>query len=249
VNGIPTAQLPPPDAGLGVFSTALVVEGHIVERSGHLERLARSVRSLYGVDIPAQTGAEMNERARDVQLARLRTSLVPEQGQMRIEITVTPISREIVLPGWDRALRLRSVTVERWNGAHKWNDRRLLAALDDRSAPDAALLVDGAGNALETTRATLFIATGQAEIVTPSLHQQILPGVTRSTVIAIARDSGIRVDERPVGLGEVASATEAFATGAVRGIEPVRGVDDMDVPGPGPVGALLADRLRERWFA
>jgi branched-subunit amino acid aminotransferase/4-amino-4-deoxychorismate lyase len=67
-------------------------------------------------------------------------------------------------------------------------------------------------------------------------------------VIAIARDLGIDVDERPLGLDEVARASEAFTTGAVRGIEPVSRVDGSDLPGPGPVGALLGDRLRERWL-
>lgn len=245
----PSPDLPAPDAGLGVFSTALVVEGRILERDAHLERLAQSIHTLYDAELPATLSLQMSRRAGDVALARLRTSVVAQGDAIRTEIAVTPIQREIVLPGWDRSLWLRSATVEDWGGAHKWNDRRLLTALDERSAPDAALLVDAAGNALETTRASLFAVLDGEQLVTPPLDGRILPGLTRALVISLAGELDISIVERPLQLAEVASASEAFTTGAVRGIEPVRGVDHVGLPGPGAVGALLADRLRRRWFA
>jgi para-aminobenzoate synthetase/4-amino-4-deoxychorismate lyase len=125
----------------------------------------------------------------------------------------------------------------------------MLTTLDERCAPSSALLVDRTGTVLETTRASLFVGVGPAAIATPPLDGRILPGLTRATVISLARELGIRVDERPLALDRLASASEMFTTGAVRGIEPVKAIDGVTVAGPGRLTTVLGDRLRATWFA
>jgi len=72
----------------------------------------------------------------------------------------------------------------------------------------------------------IFFAFGD-ELVTPPLAGSILPGVTRDSVMTLARDWNLRVTERPVEIGEVmrgaaeGTLTEAFGTGTAAVISPV----------------------------
>jgi branched-chain amino acid aminotransferase len=67
----------------------------------------------------------------------------------------------------------------------------------------------------ETSGANLFVVDGGGRLVTPPLDDQILAGVTRDSVITVAReDLGLDVEERPIAIDEVLSeAREAFCTG------------------------------------
>jgi branched-chain amino acid aminotransferase len=67
----------------------------------------------------------------------------------------------------------------------------------------------------ETSGANLFVVSRAGRLITPPLDDQILAGVTRDSVITVAREElGLEVDERPIGIDEVlADAREAFCTG------------------------------------
>ena len=67
----------------------------------------------------------------------------------------------------------------------------------------------------ETSGANLFVVDRAGRLVTPPLDDQILAGVTRDSVMTVAReDLGLQVDERPISIEEVLSdAREAFCTG------------------------------------
>ena len=59
-------------------------------------------------------------------------------------------------------------------------------------------------------------------LVTPELGDTILPGITRASVIELAQQNGITVEERPVSITEVmSSAAECFVTGTAAGITPI----------------------------
>ena len=67
----------------------------------------------------------------------------------------------------------------------------------------------------ETSGANLFVVNRAGQLITPPLDDQILAGVTRDSVLTIAREElGLDVQERPIGIDEVlADAREAFCTG------------------------------------
>lgn len=238
-----------PDPDRGVFSTALVSHGEIVELKPHLRRLEASSHALYGRAVPAETAARAHEAAAGHTLARLRISLVPQAaGELALTIAVTPIDPQIVLPGADGAIALRSVEASGWGGAHKFNDRRLLEKLDAACAPDAALLCDREHGVLETTRANLFVVTSAGVLVTPPANGMILPGLARAAVLDLARTQGLAVREAPLAPAELEHAREAFMTGSVRGIEPVRALDATRLAAPGPLTAQLAQLLGAQWL-
>jgi branched-chain amino acid aminotransferase len=67
----------------------------------------------------------------------------------------------------------------------------------------------------ETSGANLFVVNRAGQLITPPLDDQILAGVTRDSVLTIARDElGLDVEERPISIDEVLTeAREAFCTG------------------------------------
>jgi branched-chain amino acid aminotransferase len=67
----------------------------------------------------------------------------------------------------------------------------------------------------ETSGANFFVVNRAGQLITPPLDDQILAGVTRDSVLAVAREElGLDVQERPISIGDVlAEAREAFCTG------------------------------------
>ncbi len=78
----------------------------------------------------------------------------------------------------------------------------------------------------ETSGSNVFVKLRDGPLVTPPLDDQILPGITRDSVIRIAREMlRVEVDERPIGIDEaLASAEEVFCTGTAWTVQSVREV-------------------------
>lgn len=87
------------------------------------------------------------------------------------------------------------------------------------------LMMDTEGELVCATSGNVFAVIDSA-LVTPDLRFAGVLGVMRWNVIAAAARLGIAVDERPVWPAELASASELFLSNAVRGLRPVRGLDE-----------------------
>ena len=81
------------------------------------------------------------------------------------------------------------------------------------------------------------------KIVTRPLSNDILAGVTRKAVLALAREKGLEVEERLYSVEEMIAADEAFITGASTYVCPVIAVDGHKIGDgePGPVVARLLE--------
>lgn len=231
-----------PDVRRGVFETLLVRGGRPLELDAHLGRLRSSLDALYDTATPAGTRDALLERARGVNLGRLRVTVAPGAGP---DVRLAEVAPGLVFPGWDGALTLRPLELRGGLGAHKWADRsRVLGAEAD---PDTVpLVVDADGSVLEASRGNVFLVR-HGVLVTPRTDGRLLPGVTRRRVLALARAAGLAVREERVTLGELLEADELFVTGAVRGIEPVRRCVDGAAWPDAPVAARLAELLRRQW--
>lgn len=111
---------------------------------------------------------------------------------------------------------------------------------------DEAILLDLNGMVAEGSGENIFIVKG-GRLITPPLGSSILAGITRDTVITLAREEGILVVEQGFPRDDLLLADEAFLTGTAAEITPVRAVDDRKIGdgGVGPVTRLL----QERYFA
>jgi branched-chain amino acid aminotransferase len=98
-----------------------------------------------------------------------------------------------------------------------------------------ALLLDHEGNVAEGPGENLFLVKDGA-LHTPSLGT-ILAGITRDTIIEIAKDNALEVVERTITTEDVFAADEAFYTGTAAEVTPIRSVDD-NIIGKGEIGPI-----------
>lgn len=113
-----------------------------------------------------------------------------------------------------------------------------------RAGYDEAIFLDVRGYVAEGPGENLFLARNGV-LATPPLSSSILEGITRDTVIVLARDMGCRVVERHVARGELYAADELFFTGSAAEIMPIVEVDGRPV-GDGKPGEITT-KLRERF--
>lgn len=108
---------------------------------------------------------------------------------------------------------------------------------------DDALMLDWRGLIAESTGANIFMVMGDGRVHTP-VPDCFLNGITRRTVIDLARARGVDVVERPIRPEELCQAREVFITGTAAEVTPVRSIDDHRFS-PGDITrALIEDYAR-----
>jgi len=109
---------------------------------------------------------------------------------------------------------------------------------------DEALLLNSQGKICEASGMNIFIVR-DGILITPGVDQDILEGITRSSVIQIARDKGIKVVERPVDKTELLISDEVFLTGTAAKITPINRIESTSLNKNLPVMNLLRNTLIE----
>ena len=108
---------------------------------------------------------------------------------------------------------------------------------------DEAIFLNNDGHVAEGSGENLFVVKNGA-LVTPPLTANILPGITRSCVMQMAKDElGIETVERPIGRAELYLADEVFLTGTAAHVTPMGELDHRTIGngGAGPITKLLQD--------
>jgi branched-chain amino acid aminotransferase len=114
-----------------------------------------------------------------------------------------------------------------------------------RAGYDDVLLVDEAGFIAEGPTTNVFAVERDGGLVTPP-EASVLLGVTRSSILEIAKDEGLRVSEERLRPERLFDAAEVFVTGTTAGVWPVGSIDDRDIGAAqrGPVSERLQQRFR-----
>ena len=109
---------------------------------------------------------------------------------------------------------------------------------------DEVVMLDEHGHLSEAPTSNVFLVDARGTLRTPSLDA-VLPGITRMSVVEIAKHEGVPVYEGVVEPEELLGATEAFLASTSVGVWPVATVDGKPfaVPAPGPISARLKARL------
>lgn len=107
---------------------------------------------------------------------------------------------------------------------------------------DEAILMNTQGKVSEASGMNIFVVR-QGTIITPGFEQDILEGITRDSVMTIARDLGIPVVERPVDRSELLIADEVFLCGTAAKVTPVKRIESYALPSDRPITNLLHDKL------
>lgn len=109
-----------------------------------------------------------------------------------------------------------------------------------------AIMLNSSGHVAEASTANIFFAKGEG-LITPRLDCDILPGITRATVLELAGELGIIREERRIEPSELAAFSECFLTNSGIELVPVTRIDDNPVGdgAPGPIYARLHKAYRE----
>jgi branched-chain amino acid aminotransferase len=110
---------------------------------------------------------------------------------------------------------------------------------------EEGIALDNAGRISEGSGENIFLVYG-GRILTPPLAGTILPGITRDTIITIARDAGYTVTEQQVAREMLYIADEVFFTGTAAEVTPIRSVDRIPV-GSGRRGPVT-ERIQKDFF-
>ena len=112
---------------------------------------------------------------------------------------------------------------------------------------DEAILLNENGRVAEGSGENIFLVI-DGQLLTPSIYENILIGITRNSVMDLAREElGIEVVERPIEHMELYVAQEAFYTGTATHIAPIVEIDHRRV-GDGEIGPITA-RLQELYHS
>ena len=193
--------------------------------------------------------------------------LNPADNPIRVAVIVWPWGKYLGEEGMERGIRARVSSFTRHHVNAKMQKGKTCgdyvnSILAKREALldgyDEAILLDAEGLVAEASGENLF-AVRDGEIRTPPLAN-VLEGITRASVIEIARDKGMAVREVPITRDELYVADEVFLTGTAAEVTPVREIDHRRV-GTGRRGPLTKalqeaffdvvagrDRKHERWL-
>jgi len=256
--------------GDAVFDTTRTFGHRIFKLEAHLDRLFRSLRYLR-ID-PGLSAAELRRITEEV-VARNLPLLEPDEDYwvtQRVSRGLDPSDRDVFdqdgptviveclpLPLRERAslyrdgLRVVVPSVRRaapdvLSPRAKTNNYLNVIAGDlEVKALDPgawAILLDARGNLAEGIGSNIFVVR-DGRVATPR-EQLVLPGISRETVIELARETGIPAEERDLDLFDAYNADEAFLTSTSLCICPVRSINGVEVGGgrvPGPVTRRLTE--------
>ncbi len=242
----------------GVYEVTAVIDGLLIDNAPHLARLERSLGAL-GMTMP-MTADELTTVQR--QLVE-RNNL--ENGGVYLQVTRGVADRDfthdgaleqtVVLftqehamadaPFGATGIRVISVPDLRWNRRDIKSVALLAQVMAKQAAREAGcaeawMVMDG--HVTEGGSSNAYIVRGDA-IITRPLSNEILAGITRASVVALLRETGMTLEERPFTIDEALAADEAFITAATMLVCPVIEIDGNRIGAgqPGPA----ARRLRE----
>jgi branched-chain amino acid aminotransferase len=109
---------------------------------------------------------------------------------------------------------------------------------------DEAVLLNTGGTVAEATGENIFVVKNGV-LTTPPLSSGALEGITRDSVMTIARDLGYEVREQPMLRTDLYLADEAFLCGTAAEVVPMRSVDDREIGEPGEI----TRKIQETYFA
>ena len=230
----PTAEttVPLKDDGLyrgdGAFEVIRLYAGRPFALGDHLDRLVRSAAAI---------GLEFDRAALEAEIAALLAEAGPVEAQLRLIVTRggRRIAATEAIPPHAESVSVATIPysttgildrVKSLSYAANMHATRLAKT----AGADEAVLLTAEGTVLEPPTSTVFWATADGTLRTPSLELPILDSITRDRLIA-----AIEVEQGSFGVEDLRGATEAFLASTTREIQAISAVDGNRLPSaPGP---------------
>lgn len=240
----------------GVYEVVALYRGALLDEAGHLDRLERSLAEL-SIPMP------MTRRALELAIRELMRQH-PQQKNGLIYMQVTRgegVRNHLYAPNMKPALAMALLAAKYPTAAERDKGGKVITAPDMRWArcdiKSTALLPNimtrnhgatlGAkevwqlnrdGQVTEGSYSNAYIVDARGTVRTHPKSHAILGGITRDTVLRLARETGIAVVEEPFTPADIAKASEAFMSSASSFVFPITQVDAVTLP-VGPITRRL----------
>ena len=242
----------------GIYEVAPIMDGRIVDFAAHLDRMAYSLRELL-IEPPMPRSALVfvchetlaRNRVRDgvVYIQATRGEAPRDHGFPKnpVKPAIVVSAKHLSWPSSaeDNGIEIITTPDIRWGRCDIKSIGLLPNALAKQKAREAgafeAWFVRADGTIAEGASTNAWIVDGEGRLITRPLGPEILPGITRATVLALARAAGFQVIERPFSVDELLGAREAFLTSTTSMVRSVVAVDQRPIGNryPGSVGRTL----------
>ncbi len=220
----------------------------------HVERMLRSF-SIFGIESPYTQGEIEDAIVSTVKANRLeegyiRPILFFGYGEMGLK-NLGKCLIELAIACWpwgsylgEKAINVKISKIRRISPESFRTEAKIcghyvnsiLASKDAKSEGyDEAILLDYRGNVAEGSGENIFVVK-DGKIYTPKTGC-ILPGITRDSVMNIARDFGYNIEERDIEEKELFEADEVFMTGTAAEVTAVGAINKQEI-GNGGVGKI-----------
>lgn len=249
-----------------IYEVTAVIGGKLIDYAGHAGRLKRSLGSL-GIAAPV-SDEDMLALHREILvrngmtdgLIYLQISRGAQDRDFLFTDDLTPTfvmftqSRPVLgNPKWGKGISVITMPEGRWEQRQIKTVQLLYSSLakmeaQKQGADDAFFVEDGF--ITEASSSNAHIVTKAGTLVTRDLSNALLHGITRGSVLDLAKRAGLAVEERGFTPAEAKDAAEVFITSATNFVMPVTRIDGQPVGDgkPGPVSqtllrAYIEDRL------
>jgi len=247
--------------GDGIYEVTPVIDGRLVDRAAHMQRLQRSLG-----EVRIEPPVPIDE------IDRLQAELVTRnditEGRVYLQVSRGVAERDFPFPkdpkpslvmfarqvpfldtkASKRGIRVKTVPDLRWKrrdiktvmllASAMAKQEAIEAGFDDAWMVEDNLVTEGSSNNAYIIKDGL--------VRTRHLSNDILPGCTRRALLDLAAETDIQIQEQPFTTDEAKSADEAFITSATNLVMPVVGIDEATIGdgSPGP----LTKRLRNLYI-
>ncbi|MDC0370152.1 branched-chain amino acid aminotransferase [Pelagibacteraceae bacterium] len=229
-----------------VFEGERVYDGEIFKLEEHTERLFYSAERM-GINVP-YSKEEINNACKEIiNIQKVQNGYVRPviwRGSEMMAISAQKNKIHVAIATWewgsyfDPALKLKGIklNISSWRrpspNSIPWDTKAaglyMICTLSKHEAESKgftdSLMLDHEGNIAEATGANIFFKNKESELHTP-IPDSFLDGITRRSVIQIAKNKGVKVIERKIAPEEMKDFTGCFLTGTAAEVTPVSQID------------------------
>ncbi|MGV8937428.1 MAG: D-amino-acid transaminase [Allorhizobium sp.] len=240
-----------------IYEVTAVIGGKLIDYPGHVARLKRSLTAL-AIPMPVAED-ELLALHREI-LSRnaltdgviyLQISRGAEDRDFLFSTDLTPTltmftqAKNILgNPKWEKGISVITVPEGRWARREIKTVQLLYSSLSkmqahDKRADDALFVEDGM--ITEATSSNAHIVNKDGVLITRELSNDLLHGITRGSLLDLAKKAGIPVEERAFSVDEALHAAEAFVSSAGNFVMPIVEIDGHKIGDgmPGPISKRL----------
>ncbi len=248
-----------------VYEVCEVRDGLIVDLTRHLDRLDRSLGEL-------RMASPMDRKALTIVIREVLRRNRVRNGLFYMQVSRGAAKRDHVFPSADTAptlvitaksadpafaqrryetgIKVITLPENRWDRVDIKSVGLLPNVLAKQQAKDAgaqdAIYIDRNGIVMEGASANVWIVTPDGKLVTRPAEHGILRGITRTTLLDVAKTLNVVVEEREFTMDEMLAAREVFFTSATGICTPIVSIDEKTIANGHP--GSVASNIRGAFF-